>query len=81
MTQGGDQVYIGAPRIEETWDRMFDMPRNLVRYQQTGGDLHFITFSCYRRQAYLGTAEARDLFEKSLETMRILLLASSSRLM
>jgi putative transposase len=29
------------------------MPRGLIRYQQTG-DLHFITFSCYRRQAYLG---------------------------
>jgi hypothetical protein len=25
------------------------MPRGLIRYQQTG-DLHFITFSCYRRQ-------------------------------
>ena len=24
------------------------MPRNLVRYQQAG-ELHFITFSCYRR--------------------------------
>ena len=47
------------------------MPRKLVRYQQTGSDLHFITFSCYRRQAWLGTAEARDLFEKSLETMRL----------
>lgn len=47
------------------------MPRNLVRYQQTGSDLHFITFSCYRRQAYLGTADARDLFEKSLEAMRL----------
>jgi hypothetical protein len=47
------------------------MPRNLVRYQQTGSDLHFITFSCYRRQPYLGTPEARELFEKSLEAMRL----------
>lgn len=45
------------------------MPRGLVRYQQTG-DLHFLTFSCYRRLAYLGTPDARDLFERALESMR-----------
>ena len=41
------------------------MPRGLIRYQQTG-DLHFITFSCYRRQAYLGAAAPRELFESAL---------------
>jgi len=41
-----------------------------VRYQQTG-DLHFVTFSCYRRRPYLDSAKARDLFERSLETMRV----------
>ena len=46
------------------------MTKNLVRYQQTG-DLHFVTFSCYRRLPHLGTAEARDLFERSLEKMRV----------
>lgn len=46
------------------------MPTSLVRYQQTG-DLHFITFSCYRRQPHLGSASARDLFERSLEAMRL----------
>jgi putative transposase len=45
------------------------MTRGLARYQQCGC-LHFSTFSCYRRQPYLGSAEARDLFESSLETMR-----------
>jgi REP-associated tyrosine transposase len=45
------------------------MPRFLRRYQQTG-DLHFVTFSCYRRQPHLGYAGARDLFERSLEAMR-----------
>jgi putative transposase len=45
------------------------MTRGLVRYQQTG-DLHFLTFSCYRRMAYLDTAEMRGLFEAALETMR-----------
>src|SRR5690348_17450402 len=46
------------------------MTKSLVRYQQTG-DLHFVTFSCYRRQPHLGTATARDLFEQSLETIRL----------
>jgi putative transposase len=45
------------------------MPSGLVRYQQTG-DLHHVTFSCYHRLPYLASAEARDLFELSLETMR-----------
>ena len=46
------------------------MPKSLVRYQQTG-DLHFITFSCYRRQPHLETPSARSLFEQSLEAMRV----------
>jgi putative transposase len=44
--------------------------QGLVRYQQTG-DLHFVTFSCYRRRAYLGSAEARDVFVRALEAMRV----------
>jgi putative transposase len=46
------------------------MPRGLIRYQ-LAGDFHFVTFSCYHRLPYLGTAAARDLFERSLETMRV----------
>ena len=45
------------------------MTRGLVRYQQTG-DLHFITFSCHRRQAYLRAAAVRDLFESAFERIR-----------
>jgi len=45
------------------------MPSALRRYQQTG-DLHFVTFSCYHRLAYLGSTSARELFERSLETIR-----------
>ena len=45
------------------------MPRGLVRYQQTG-DFHFLTFSCYRRLAYLNPAAARELFESALERIR-----------
>ena len=46
------------------------MPSGLKRYQQAG-DLHFVTFSCYHRLAYLETAPARELFERSLETIRL----------
>jgi putative transposase len=45
------------------------MPSGLHRYQQSG-DLHFITFSCYRRQQKLKTALARSAFERSLEQTR-----------
>jgi putative transposase len=50
---------------------MYDgrMTKGLVRYQQCGS-FRFITFSCYRRLAYLGSASARNLFERSLEAMR-----------
>ena len=46
------------------------MTKGLVRYQEAG-DLHFVTFSCHGRRPYLGTEEARDLFEQSLESMRL----------
>ena len=40
-----------------------------VRYQQTG-EFHFLTFSCYRRQAHLSAPAAMDLFEDALERVR-----------
>ena len=46
------------------------MTKGLVRYQQAG-DLHFITFSCFGRRAFLATPTARNIFERSLETMRV----------
>ena len=46
------------------------MPNSLVRYQQTG-DLHFVIFTCFRRQPRLGRATAGGLCEHSLETMRL----------
>jgi putative transposase len=46
------------------------MARGLVRYQ-TSGDTHFLTFSCFRRQPNLGVSSACDLFERSLEAMRL----------
>jgi hypothetical protein len=46
------------------------MAQPLIRYQQTG-NFHTITFSCFHRKPYLGSPAARDLFERSLETMRL----------
>ena len=34
------------------------------------GDLHFVTFSCYRRRAYLGTVRARNRFVRILHEVR-----------
>jgi putative transposase len=45
------------------------MPRGLIRIQQTG-NFHFLTFSCYRRLPYLKHPAAMNLFEASLEEMR-----------
>ena len=45
------------------------MPRDLKRYY--GFDhLHFVTFSCHRRRALLGTPRRRDLFLRALEVTR-----------
>jgi len=33
--------------------------------------LHFLTFSCYRRQPFLASPESRDLFECALEQARV----------
>ncbi len=48
---------------------MAPVPRGLKRYQQAG-DLHFITFSCHRRQPLLETPQARRVFEHTLERVR-----------
>jgi putative transposase len=45
------------------------MPRGLKRYYGKG-DLHFITFSCYRRLPLLQTVRARDVFVKELRKVR-----------
>src|SRR5271166_4681353 len=45
------------------------MPWGLVRFQQSRC-LHFITFSCYRRQPFLDTTYAKNVFERSLEQTR-----------
>ncbi len=45
------------------------MPWSLERFQ-SGRDLHFITFSCYRRQPLLDAPRARRTFEVILEQVR-----------
>ena len=46
------------------------MPWGLQRYQQAK-DLHFVTFSCFHRQPKLVTPQSRDVFERSLEMVRL----------
>jgi len=45
------------------------MPRNLKRYQESR-QTHFVTFSCYRRQARLRSPVRCDLFVEKLEQTR-----------
>ena len=54
------------------------MPKGLRRYFG-GGDCHFISCSCYRRQPLLGTRQRRDLFLQILEQVRRRYQAAKSR--
>jgi putative transposase len=44
--------------------------RNPLRRYYGQGDLHFVTFSCYRRRPLLGTPRARDYFVTILNELR-----------
>ncbi len=46
------------------------MANPLIRYQHSG-HFHFVTFSCYRREPYFSSRSTCELFERSLETMRL----------
>jgi putative transposase len=46
------------------------MPRRLERRQNTG-NLHYITFSCQDRNAYLRSPDSKTLFQSVLESRRI----------
>jgi len=48
----------------------FSSMRNPLRRYYGLGDLHFVTFSCYRRRSFLGTRRARDRFVKILDELR-----------
>ena len=45
--------------------------RNPLKRFYGRGDLHFVTFSCYRRRPYLGTVRARNGFVKILDEIRM----------
>jgi putative transposase len=45
------------------------VPSDLKRYYGAG-DLHFITFSCYRRLPFFSSARRKDIFLRSLEKAR-----------
>jgi putative transposase len=47
----------------------FLMPRGLQRFHESGQS-HFLTFSCYRRQAKFRSPEVYDLFSPCLDQMR-----------
>ena len=49
--------------------RLWPMPTELERFYGKH-DLHFLTFSCYRRLPLLGTMRARDLFVRELGKVR-----------
>ena len=48
----------------------FDFDAQPLTRSYGQGDLHFITFSCYRRGPFLGTRRARNIFLKILEQVR-----------
>ncbi len=44
--------------------------RNPLKRYFGRGDLHFVTFSCYRRRPYLGTVRSRNRFVQILDEIR-----------
>ena len=60
----------GRDRGERGAFRPHPMPRNLKRYYGQG-DLHFITFSCFRRLPLLGSPRARDAVVQALREVRL----------
>ena len=46
------------------------LTRNPLKRYYGRGDLHFVTFSCYRRLSYLSAPEARDYVVQTLNQVR-----------
>ena len=44
--------------------------RNPLKRYYGRDDLHFVTFSCYRRRPFLGTTQSRDCFVRILDQVR-----------
>lgn len=47
-----------------------EIQRNPLKRYYGRCDVHFMTFSCYRRRQYLGTARSRNRFVKILDEVR-----------
>jgi putative transposase len=45
------------------------MPHNLIRYHHSG-QFHFITFSCYQREAHFFNEHSFCVFEQEMEKAR-----------
>jgi len=50
--------------------RILTLTRNPLKRYYGQGDLHFVTFSCYRRRPLLGTVRSRVCFLKILDQVR-----------
>jgi putative transposase len=50
--------------------RILPVTRIPLRRFYGRGDLHFLTFSCYRRRPFLGTVRARNVFVRTLDAVR-----------
>ncbi len=63
-------IGLGAAPLRFSRVRVFTLMRNPLKRYYGRGDLHFVTFSCYRRRPLLGTARSRDCFVKILDLVR-----------
>ncbi len=57
------------PHFRGGWVLGYAMPKGLQRYYGRG-QLHFLTFSCYRRLPFLGTVRARQVYVCELARVR-----------
>ena len=60
---------MGVPHASVLRVGVLVMPKGLKRYYGRG-DLHFLTFSCYRRLPLFRTMRARNLFVQALGKIR-----------
>jgi putative transposase len=62
---------IGCRTLAVFKGAVFPSMRNPLRRYYGRGDLHFVTFSCYRRRPFLATRRARDVFVRILDEVRL----------
>jgi len=64
-----EKKYLGTAVLRSAVGVGFFMPRGLRRFHESAQS-HFLTFSCYCRQAHFTSLEIYDLFVLCLEDMR-----------